>query len=108
MNRETIEVTSTAGHKVLVNTYLTGKEANEAKAVLFGGATMTAGEDEKPKVPLANALAHEQKILSLLVVSFDGDTNAPLAKMEDLPNEEYTALVAEIKKTSKAFLGQTK
>lgn len=107
-NRETKELTSTGGHKVVIKTYLTGRESNEAKAVLFAGITTTAEAGERPKVPLSNIMPHERKTLELLVVSFDGTTESPLDLVEDLPSDEYEALVSDIKKESKAFLGQTK
>jgi hypothetical protein len=40
----------------------------------------------------------EQKALELLVVSFDGDTTAPITKLLDLPSAEYDEVVKEVNK----------
>lgn len=104
--RETKEITTTGGHKVVFKSYLSGRESNAAKAVLFAGVNVEPGE--KPKVNLANIGTHERKVLEMLVVSFDGVTEAPLEKLEDLPSDEYDAAVDAIKAETKAFLGQKK
>lgn len=108
MPRETKEITTTGGHKVVINTYLTGRESNEAKAVIFQGISVEAGASEKPKVPLSNMPIYERKVLEMLVVSFDGSTEKVVDQIENLPSAEYDAIVAQIKNDNNAFLGATK
>lgn len=109
MDRETKELTSPDGkHKVVIKSYLTGREANEAKAVLLQGVTSIVEPGERPKLPLTNSLPYERKILELLVVSFDGSPDNALERLEDLPSAEYDALVADIKKESGVFLAPAK
>lgn len=105
--RETKEI-EVAGHKLVIKTYLTGRESNEVKAVLFKGIEIEAGAGDKPKVPLANILPQELKTLELLVVSFDGIEQNVVEVIQDLPADAYDAVVAKVKEESKAFLGQTK
>lgn len=107
MARETKEVTI-GEHVVVIKSYLTGREANEAKATLFKGIEVEAGAQEKPRVPLSNMPVYERKVLELLVVSFDGKTEGALEAIEDLPAADYDKAVADIKEASRAFLGQTK
>src|SRR4051794_6616796 len=109
MDRETKEVTSTDGkHTVVIKSYLTGREVNEAKSILFQGITSNAEPGERPKLPLSSYLPYERKIFELLVVSLDGSAENALERIEDLPSGEYDALVADIKKESSVFLAQAK
>lgn len=105
--RETKEV-KIGEHVAVIKTYLTGREANEARAFLLTGMEVESGSTERPKIPLSTLIPHERKVLEMLLVSFDASTEAPIEKLEDLPSSEYDLFVAEIKKESKAFLGQTK
>lgn len=107
MTRETKEL-EVAGHKIVMNSYLTGRESNAVKAMLFQGVTLVAEAGEKPTIPLANIIPQERKTLELLLVSVDGITENPVGVLEDLPADQYDEAVAAVKAASKAFLGQTK
>lgn len=105
--RETKSITTTGGHIIVFKAYLTGKESNEIKAELFKGV-VTDSEGEKPKIPLSNILPYERKQLEALIVSFDDNAVAALDALENLPEAEYTAAVAEIKKAANLGLAQAK
>lgn len=102
MPRETKELVTTSGKKVIINGYLTGRESNEIKKILFrsmsvDGETLAPGE--KPKVgriPLNVAIERQEKIVDVAVVSFEGSIDAPAEKVKDLPSTEYDDLVKKI------------
>jgi hypothetical protein len=43
-------------------------------------------------------IPQQQKMLEFLIVSVDGDDKEPLAKLEELPETEYNAVLAECTK----------
>jgi hypothetical protein len=43
-------------------------------------------------------IPQQAKLLEFLVVSVDGDTAGPLAKLDELPESEYNAVLAECTK----------
>jgi hypothetical protein len=103
MERETKEFITPAGRKVVLRTYLTGREANELKSVMFSALKMTMDNAETGKVNVSDVpgtflVEQERKALSFLVVSVDGETNAPVDKLLDLPSTEYEAVVTEANK----------
>ena len=79
MSRETKEITTTSGKKVVINAYLTGPEANEINAILFEGLEVEAPEVgqkmERPKIPLSATLKRQPKLLELSVISVDGEAD---------------------------------
>jgi hypothetical protein len=91
--RETREFTTPGGHKVILNTYLTGREATELKSIMFSALKVGVGE-----VPSSFLIDQERKAMGFLVVSVDGDSNAPVDKLLDMPSAEYGSVVKEINK----------
>lgn len=99
--RETKEFTTPAGNKVVLRTYLTGKESNELKALMYADLKINTSDAANGKValtdmPAAFMVKQEQKAVEFLVVSINGDTNAPVAAIEALPESEYNAVLAEV------------
>jgi hypothetical protein len=99
--RETKEITTPLGHKVVLRSYLTGREANELKAVMFSAVKMNMDDVQSGKigvgeVPGTFLVEQEKKALDILLVSLDGDTNAPVDKLLDLPSTEYDAVVKAV------------
>src|SRR5262249_2098161 len=95
--RETREITTPGGHKVVLRAYLTGREANELKSVIFSALTMNIEDAQNGKVNVSDVpgtflVEQEKKALSFLLVSIDGDTTAPIDKLLDLPALEYEAV----------------
>lgn len=102
-DRETREIATTGGHKIVLKSYLTGREANELKAVMYGALKMNMDDAQSGKVNIGEVpgtflVEQEQKALELLVVSFDGSTETPIAKLLDLPSSEYEEVIKEVNK----------
>lgn len=102
-DRETISFTTPGGRAVLLRSYLTGREANELKAVMYSAVKMDMEDAQSGKVKVSDVpgtflVEQERKALELLLVSIDGDTAAPIEKLLDLPSGEYDAVVKEINK----------
>jgi hypothetical protein len=108
MELETKEFITPAGNKVVLRTYLTGKESNELKAIMYADLKINASDAAEGKVALADIpaafmIAQESKALGFLMVSINGETNAPVAKLEELPESEYNAVLAEVQKIRVPF-----
>jgi len=102
LERETKEITTPAGHRVVLRTYLTGREANELKAVMFSALKMNIEDAQSGKVNVSDVpgtflIEQEKKALEFLLVSVDDEnTTDPLKKLLDLPSTEYEAVVKEV------------
>jgi hypothetical protein len=101
MSRETREFQTPGGHTVVLNAYLTGREAQELKAVMFSALKVNMDDAQSGKIgvgdmPSSFLIEQERKALAYLVVSVDGDAAAPIEKLLDLPSAEYDAVVKEI------------
>jgi hypothetical protein len=99
--RETKEFTTPAGHKIILNAYLTGREAAAIKAVMLASLKMTMSDLESKKVDMGglsgDVLAQqERKTLDFLIVSVNGSAETPVEKLLDLPSTEYDAVLKEI------------
>lgn len=108
MDRETKEITTPGNHKVVLRTYLTGKESNELKAIMYADLKIDASDAASGKVALADMpadfiLKQEQKAIALLLVSVDGNPDAAVAALEDLPEADYNAVLAEVQKIRVPF-----
>lgn len=100
-DRETREFITPAGRTVILRTYLTGREANELKSVMYSALKMNMEDAQSGKVNVSDVpgtflVEQEHKALVFLVVSVDGDTTAPVDKLLDLPASEYDAVKKEI------------
>lgn len=103
MDRATQEFVTPGNHKVVLKSYLTGREANELKAVMFSALKMNMEDAQSGKVNVSDVpgtflVEQERKALSFLIVSVDGDTTAPVDKLLDLPSAEYEAVIKEVNK----------
>jgi hypothetical protein len=108
MERETKEFATPAGNRVVLRTYLTGKESNELKAIMYADLKINAADAADGKVSLADIpaafmIAQENKAVQFLVVSINGDTSEPITKLEALPESEYNAVLAEVQKIRVPF-----
>lgn len=102
MARETKEILTPGGHKVVLNAYLTGREAQELKSIMFSALKVNMEDVQSGKVgmgdiPSAFLVEQEKKALAFLLVSFDGNTTNPVEHMlNEYPSTEYDAVVREI------------
>lgn len=105
-DRETKEFITPDNHKVVLRTYLTGKEARALNEIMYNTlkvnpsdmANGASGKASFGEIPMTFMIPQQEKLLSCLVVSVDGDTNAPIAKLDELPESEYNAVLAECNK----------
>src|SRR3979490_989452 len=100
-DRQTTTITTPGGHTVVLNAYLTGREASELKSVMFSALKMNMEDAQSGKVNVSDVpgtflVEQEHKALGFLVVSVDGSTEAPVDKLLDLPSTEYEAVVKEV------------
>jgi hypothetical protein len=106
--RETREFDTPGGHKVILRTYLTGKESNELKAIMYADLKIDASDAASGKVSLAEMpaefmLKQEQKAMEFLVVSVDDNPDGALANLENLPEVDYNAVLSEVQKIRVPF-----
>ena len=99
--RETKTITTPGGHQVMLYTYLTGREANQIKATMYGALKMNLEDAQAGKVSVSDVpgtfiAEQEQKALGFLLVSIDGDATAAVEKLLDLPSTEYEAVIKEV------------
>src|SRR4051812_21648257 len=101
-DRETKIVTTPAGHKIELRTYLTGREANQLKELLLADLKLSTADIESGKVeigdiPASFLVKQEEKSVELLVVSIDGVTdNAAQTVLHEFPEREYQAVIEAI------------
>lgn len=103
MEREMKTVTTPGGHSVALKAYLTGRESQELKSVLFSSLKMGLDDAQTGKVNIENVsgeflLAQEKKAIELLLVSLDGTSDNAIERLLDLPAAEYDAVKAEVDK----------
>jgi hypothetical protein len=101
--RETREFVTPGGHKVVLNSYLTGREAQTLKSIMFSSLKVNMDDAQSGKVgigemPSGFLVEQEKHALAFLIVSVDGDITTPIEKLLDLPSAEYDAVVKEINK----------
>lgn len=104
--RETKSITTPGNHTVILRTYLTGKESNELKAIMYADLKIDASDTSNSKLaqlPADFILKQEQKALEFLVVSVDGSSDGALAALGELPEADYNEVLAEVQKIRVPF-----
>src|SRR5882724_3653134 len=102
-DRERRDFVTPGGHKIVFNSYLTGREAQELKGIMFSALKMNVDDVQNGKVGLGDVpsgflVDQERKALEFLVLSIDDDATNPIEKLLDLASTEYDAVIAEINK----------
>lgn len=92
MNRETKELSTLSGKKVVIYSYLSAREMQTVNAAVIGDQKTDGADGARVALPIAAGLVWEKKILEAAITSFDGKTEKPVEAILDLPNEEYTDL----------------
>ena len=90
--RETKELTTPGGRKVVTKTYLTGREVDGVLKELL--KDREAGD--KPTLPMLVGLERNNKLIEAAVVSFDGSAENIFERIQDLPASEKTFLLKEV------------
>ncbi|AVT83664.1 hypothetical protein [Rhodopseudomonas palustris] len=103
MARETREFTTPGGSKVVLRTYLNGREKQSIKAAVYSSMKMNVNDMKEGDVSIDQlsgsfVVEQEQKALSYLLVSVNGNMDNPVEALLDLPATEYDAVVEEINK----------
>jgi hypothetical protein len=106
MDRPTTEITTPAGTKAVIKTYLTAREANQLKDVLYANLKMSmtdlsSGKTEVQDIPATVLLEQERKALDLLIMSLNGSAENSADRLLDLPSSDYDTLVAEVNKVAR-------
>jgi hypothetical protein len=90
--RETKEATTPAGHKVVVKTYLTGREADAILGELFKDREAS----DTVSVPYTLALQRNNKLIEAAVVSLDDNTENIFERIQDLPASEKAFILKQV------------
>lgn len=99
MNRETKEITTPSGVKVIIKTWISAREANAVKEEMLKAMKVDpATGNQTTSLSAEFLIQQEKKLIETLVVSVDGDTNAYIEKLLDMRNEDYQAVVSELNK----------
>ncbi len=98
MNRETKTIETSKGTKLVLNTYVTGREANVIKTELLKKAKINGetGVVDNSGISGDFILEQERKLLEAIVVSINESKEAIVEKLLDLPNGEYQEVVAAV------------
>lgn len=103
MDRPTTQIATPGGNKAVIKTYLTARESNQLKEVLYANLNMSmtdlsSGKTEVQSIPASVLLDQERKALELLIVSLNDSPEGVMDRLLDLPSDEYDAIVAEVNK----------
>lgn len=101
--RETRSFTTPGGHAIVLNSYLTGRESNVIKQVLYDDLKMNMQDAQNGNVAMENlpssfVVKQEEKAIELVIVSLDNSTENVVERILDLPLDEYNAIVDEVNK----------
>ncbi len=110
MQRETKKFTTSKGNEIEIKTYLTGGESNSVKEGLYNHMRLNkdSGDAIVNDIPGVFLLEQEKKILSIVLVSVKGKTEDLVSLIENLPNDEYQEIVAQVNEVYKGNLASTK
>lgn len=97
MERETKKFNTPSGKEVELKSYLTAKERNELRAVFLSGMKLEGGTQIK-EIDGGVVDKAERKLLELVVVSYEGNTEKIIDRLLDSRPEEYDFVVAEANK----------
>lgn len=102
--REAKEIVTAHGHKVQVKTYLTGRESDQYKRVMFEKTKVkmvkdpnvdpAAGDGKQiveQSTEMDGTIIFEQQEAArqICVISLDADSNNLLERLKELPSEDY-------------------
>jgi len=97
MERQTKEITTPGGHKLIVKEYLTAREVNGVLQELFKSREVSADE-KNPKLSLLMGIERNIKLIENAVVSLDDSSENLPERLQDLPATDYAAILKEVQK----------
>jgi len=112
MERETKTIVTPSGAKVVVNTYITGRESEQIQDILYKSVNFSAMASNANKEANLNlnsgSFITEQthKIIEIMVVSIDGSNENVLNAVLDMKEIDYSFVVDEINRITKGEIDQ--
>ena len=112
--RDTKEIETLSGKKVIINAYLTGPENSELTRIILQNVAVTPSDEgetvERPKVPLSGSIDRTPKLLEMAIVAFDGKTEKKeiMDAVNSIPSQEYDDIVKQINTIYKAIFQPAK
>ena len=108
-NRPTLNVATPSGTKVEIKTYMTARESNALRQEIWGKLNLNI-QDGKVADTIPGSVLYEQerKTLEIMIVSVNGSTEQILDRIDDLPQDDYQFILAEVNKASRLNFNQTK
>ena len=103
MDRETKEITTSGGHKIVLKTYLTAGESRTVNAAIFEGAKFrfedgTARMEEGISGMVMNSM--QDALILSLVVSLNGTADNLVERCLDLPERDFEELDKALREIS--------
>lgn len=97
MERETREITTPIdNHKVVIKTYLTGREYREIENVFLSQAKVNSGGEQTGSFDGSIVKVAEDKLIEQSIISIDGATDDLLNKALDFKNADFAFLVGQL------------
>lgn len=95
MNRETKEIiTPIQKHKVILKTYITGREKREINNVFLTGTKFSP--NVKPELDGSLVQKSQDKLIEIIVVSVNNKTENILNTVLDMHSQDFDFVLAEI------------
>lgn len=108
MERETTSFTTSGGHAVVIKTYLTGREANQFKEIIYSKISFDGAQQSAVKLTGSVLLEQELAAIELCVISLDGkdykDSNSDYGlkdAVQDLPAPDYKEISEKVAELTK-------
>ena len=105
MKRDTKEIVTPIGkHKVVLNTWLIGREKRQLRSVLLQGVTfsMDKGKTKTEGIGTAEAIQKaEDEAIKIIVVSVDGQIEKVLDRILDMRDKDFDFVIEEVNKISR-------
>lgn len=97
-DRETFEiVTPVKGHKVVLRSWITGRESQKIDGAMFKGVGTTGdGKKLQPKLSESMLADQEKASIDVVVVSVDGKNNNLVDTVLDMRKGDYDYVLKEI------------
>lgn len=109
MQRETKEITTPSGSKVVIKSWISAREANAVKQPMLKAMKVDPNTGTTSSSIDGDFLIEQEKtLIGILVVSVDGDTSTQLEKLLDMRNDDYQFVITEVNKIYTSNLTQTK
>lgn len=99
-DRETFEiVTPIKGHKVVLRSWITGRESQKIDGAMFKGVGTTQdGKKLTPKLSESMLSDQENASIEVVVVSVDGKENDVVNSVLNMRAKDYSFVTAEVQK----------